>query len=59
MDQHDQVTPHLARYPSTLGNALWTDWIPPSAGMNGVSKGVPSQMTPTARGANPFSACNI
>ena len=30
----------------TFGNALATDWIPAFAGMTGVSKGIPSQMTP-------------
>ena len=32
--------------PQTFGNALPTDWIPAFAGMTGVSKGIPSQMTP-------------
>jgi hypothetical protein len=31
----------------TFGNALSTDGIPAFVGMTGVSKGVPSQMTPT------------
>jgi hypothetical protein len=33
----------------TFGNALSTDWIPAFAGMTGVSKGIPSQMTPPPR----------
>jgi hypothetical protein len=30
----------------TFGNALSTDWIPAFAGMAGVSKGIPSRITP-------------
>jgi hypothetical protein len=33
----------------TFGNALSTDWIPAFAGMTGVSKGIPSQMTATPK----------
>jgi hypothetical protein len=33
--------------PPTFGNGRWTDWIPAFAGMTGVSKGIPSQMTTT------------
>ena len=42
----------------TFRNALSTDWIPAFAGMTGVSKRIPSQMTPPGRAVRPVGISN-